>query len=190
MRKADGAGLESVVQQNRVCMGDSDGDRALSDAKAAAGHQPHTLISGGQTGVDRAALDWAIDNQLSHGGWCPKGRKAEDGPLHPRYQLQETTQIAYPIRTRLNVESADATLIIYRPPMGSGTGLTVRIISEVGRPSMKFELDEDDPGRIQAFLDRHQPGILNIAGPRESGCPGIYAATMKLFDEVFGKTSP
>ena len=140
--------------------------------------------------MDRAALDWAIANGLDHGGWCPKNRRAEDGRLHDRYRLRETRQIAYPIRTRLNVEMADATLILYRPPMGSGTGLTSRIVAEVGRPYITIRLDRDDDDELVQFILQHRPMTLNIAGPRESGSPGIYLDTIAFLDRTLGSLAP
>src|SRR5438105_4205172 len=85
------------------------------------------LISGGQTGVDRAALDWAIDHGLEHSGWCPKGRKAEDGVIPAHYDLQETASGRYEPRTRANVMEADGTLILNLGELNGGTLLTAEI---------------------------------------------------------------
>ena len=132
------------------------------------------IISGGQTGVDRAALDYAIATGLQHGGWCPAGRVAEDGPIDRCYQLSETNVRSYPARTRMNVADADATLILYRKPMGTGTALTMRIAKELGKPLLVVRIDEHDPaGEISSWLEDVKPVVLNVAGPRESGSPGI-----------------
>jgi hypothetical protein len=72
---------------------------------------PPKIVSGGQTGADRAALDWAIFHDLPHGGWCPKGRKAEDGVIPDQYQLTETSSASYPQRTQWNVRDSDGTVI-------------------------------------------------------------------------------
>ena len=80
------------------------------------------IISGGQTGVDRAALDAAINKQLEHGGWCPRGRLAEDGYINDKYKLQQTRSANYSVRTRKNVEIADGTLIIYQRQLSGGSG--------------------------------------------------------------------
>lgn len=84
------------------------------------------VISGGQTGADRAALDWACENGVPHGGWCPKGRMAADGPLAPHYQLCETDSAGYRQRTKLNVRDSDATLVLNTGTLDGGTLQTVR----------------------------------------------------------------
>ena len=71
------------------------------------------IVSGGQSGVDRAALDFALENKIPCGGWCPKGRLAEDGRIHHRYPLRETSSTDYRVRTQANVEDSDGTLILY-----------------------------------------------------------------------------
>jgi hypothetical protein len=84
------------------------------------------MISGGQTGADRAALDWAIENQVPHSGYCPKGRLAEDGPIPTSYALLETKTDKYPERTKLNVEASDATLVVVgESKLTRGSKLTV-----------------------------------------------------------------
>nr|WP_305800882.1 putative molybdenum carrier protein [Thiolapillus sp.] len=91
------------------------------------------IISGGQTGVDRAALDVALELGLRCGGWCPKGRLALDGPLDERYPLKETESADYSVRTRLNVRDADATLILNCGELSGGTAYTLRVAEELGR---------------------------------------------------------
>lgn len=95
---------------------------------------PARIRSGGQTGVDRAALDWAIARGIPHAGWCPRGRLANDGPLPSRYQLQETPSASWSQRTRLNVRDADATLILHAGPLQGGTRLTLRLAQQMGKP--------------------------------------------------------
>src|SRR5436305_1193025 len=87
--------------------------------------QPFTIFSGGQTGVDRAALDVALELGIPCSGWCPRGRRAEDGTIPPRYPLQETRSLAYPVRTRWNVRDSDGTLILTRGRPDRGTALTI-----------------------------------------------------------------
>jgi hypothetical protein len=82
------------------------------------------IISGGQTGADRAALDVAIKFNIPHGGWIPKGRKAEDGRLPDKYQLQEMSTASYPQRTEKNVLESDGTLIFSRGEPTGGTRYT------------------------------------------------------------------
>jgi hypothetical protein len=99
------------------------------------------VISGGQTGVDRAALDWAIRNDVPHGGWCPKGRRAEDGTIPEKYALEETASRGYADRTRRNVFSADATLILNIGPLEGGTRLTAEVCEQWQKPFLIIQLD-------------------------------------------------
>lgn len=149
-------------------------------------HRPIKIVSGGQTGVDRAALDFAIESEISHGGWCPAGRVAEDGSIADQYQLTETNVRSYPARTKMNVRDSDATLILYRKPMGSGTALTMRIARQTSKPLLVIQIDQFDSAKqIIDWLDDHRPQVLNVAGPRESGCPGIHVETRALLATVF-----
>jgi len=132
------------------------------------------IVSGGQTGVDRAALDAAIELGIPHGGWCPKDRMAEDGRIPLKYRLKEAFSPDYAARTRLNVRDADGTLILYREPLEGGTALTWRFAVETGKPVLLVELGF--PPVLEAFLlwlRENSIRTLNIAGPRESQRPGI-----------------
>ena len=100
------------------------------------------ILSGGQTGVDRAALDFAIARQIPHGGWCPAGRRAADGVLDARYQLLETESIGYRQRTKHNVRDADATLIIYRGRLEGGSLLTRDLATGHGKPLLLCDLHD------------------------------------------------
>jgi len=134
------------------------------------------VISGGQTGVDRAALDAALARGLAIGGWCPRGRLAEDGPIAIKYPLRETESAKYPPRTAANVRQADATLIITAGTLDSGSKLTADIAARSGKPFIVIALhDADAMARAIEWLQRVQPRTLNVAGPRESRQPGIYA---------------
>lgn len=134
------------------------------------------LLSGGQTGVDRGALDAALRLGLSCGGWCPKGRRAEDGPIPVRYPLRETPERCYRQRTAWNVRDADATLILARGPLRGGTALTRRLARDLGRPWRVVDPDSDcDLEPVLDWLAEHRVRILNVAGPRESQAPGIEA---------------
>ncbi|MCK6549597.1 putative molybdenum carrier protein [Myxococcota bacterium] len=133
------------------------------------------VVSGGQTGVDRAALDAALALGLEVGGWCPRGRWSEDGPIPPHYPLAETRSPDVHVRTQRNVECSTATLVITRgSPMG-GTRLTVEFAQSMRRPLLVVDLcaTRDPVGDIVAWLSTVRPEILNVAGPRESGAPGI-----------------
>lgn len=148
-----------------------------------------TIVSGGQSGVDRAALDAALAACLPCGGWCPRGRAAEDGPIAPRYPLRECDSADPAGRTRLNVRDSDATLILVRGALSGGTALTARHAGRIGRPCLIVDLDAADDmparaARIAGWLRDKRVRVLNVAGPRESGMPGIYADARALMDEV------
>lgn len=148
-------------------------------------YRPSKIISGGQTGVDVAALDWAIENGIQHGGWCPKGRLCESGKIPPQYLLDEIDRASYPIRTRMNVRDSDATLILYRKPMGAGTALTLRCSQQADKPHLAVLLTETCGESVADWIGSIQPETLNIAGPRESSHPGIYDETIRLLKQVF-----
>jgi hypothetical protein len=138
--------------------------------------QLRKLISGGQTGVDRAALDVAIALGIPHGGWCPAGRLAEDGRIPAHYQLEETDAPEYHVRTERNVREADGTLVICAGPPTGGTALTCRLARTYAKPLLVWNLDGDlDAAAVRQWLRDHAIATLNVAGPRESTTPGIYA---------------
>ena len=143
------------------------------------------IISGGQTGVDRAALDVALELAIPCGGWCPAGRRAEDGVLDKKYPLQETESYRYDVRTRLNIDDSDGTLIISPTPLTSGTALTRNFARKTDKPlliiSPKALFDAE---LIEPWLKEYRIAILNIAGPRESGQPGIYQQTTEILKEA------
>lgn len=134
-----------------------------------------TIVSGGQSGADRAALDWAMEHGFPHGGWCPKGRKCEDGVLPPQYQLVETPSAAYLQRTEWNVRDSDATLIFtLSETLDGGSKRTADFAQKLGKPFLHIRPGVH-PKYIARFLVRHSIARLNIAGKRESGAPGIGA---------------
>lgn len=134
------------------------------------------IISGGQTGVDRAALDAAIQRNIPHGGWCPMGRRAEDGTIDTRYQLLETTSHDYSQRTEYNVTDADGTLILNMGSLEGGTAFTMRVAQSISKPCLILDLHGPvDTTVAHAWLTGNNIQILNVAGPRESRYPGIYA---------------
>jgi len=147
-----------------------------------------TIVSGGQTGADRAALDWAIAHRLKHGGWCPAGRLAEDGSIPERYHLRETQSHAYPERTRFNVEESDGTLIVSPDPPEGGTMLTVRHALEMGKPVLIVtrENENEAPPLLREFLEAHEILVLNVAGPRASGSPEVADMVARLLDRALG----
>lgn len=149
---------------------------------------PQLILSGGQTGVDRAALDWAISSGMAHGGWCPHGRTAHDGPLPERYKLKETEATGYSQRTRMNVRDADATLIIHHGPLVGGTRLTLRFADEMEKPVQLVDLSKDwhlQTRQVKAWWTELNLHSLNVAGPSEERVPGIYALTMNLLQQLW-----
>jgi hypothetical protein len=135
---------------------------------------PRRVVSGGQTGVDRAALDVAIELGIPHGGWCPRGRRAEDGVVPARYALAEHESPDYAARTEANVADTDATLILARGPLSGGTALTRDLARRLQKPFLIVDLDtRPDPKTARGWLAGHAVGVLNVAGPRESQRPGI-----------------
>jgi len=143
------------------------------------------IISGGQTGVDRAALDAAINNNIDHGGWCPLGRIAEDGPIDSRYQLTETTSSKHAYRTECNVRDSDGTLIINMGHLAGGTALTARFAGVYDKPCLVADLNKKvDIASICNWVSSNKLQTLNVAGPRESKYNGIYKKAGKLVDEM------
>ena len=155
-------------------------------ASRPAGAPIEQIVSGGQTGVDRAALDVASELGIPCGGWCPKGRKAEDGPLPKDYPLTETPSRKYAERTEWNVRDSDGTLILtIGMPIG-GTALTRTCAERLGKPCLVLNLD-DDAARTEtvlAWLREHRIQKLNVAGPRESQQPGIYGRAAAFLREL------
>lgn len=144
------------------------------------------IISGGQTGVDRAALDIAMRLAIPAGGFCPKGRLAEDGPLHPKYPLQETTTNKYPQRTFLNVETSDGTLVLCAGKLTGGTSLTINFAKSLHKPFLIVDLSKT--ANVQTplqWIKDNNIQALNIAGPRESTRPGIYAMASVYLEQLF-----
>lgn len=151
---------------------------------------PRKIISGGQTGVDRAGLDWAIETKISHGGWCPKGRHSEDGVIDKQYKLKETPSKDYIARTEKNILDSDATLIINRGQLTSGTLMTFNFCKKQNKPVLLINVDKTDIAEttlaIIQWLETGQFKTLNIAGPRESKCPGIYNETLHILNALLG----
>ena len=134
------------------------------------------IVSGGQAGVDRGALDAALDAGFPCGGWAPAGRIAEDGPIPARYPLVELPGSGYEERTLRNVLDSDGTAIFYRGELEGGTRLTAEYCQAHGKPCELLNADRLDPGQaaqeILAFVAGHGIKVLNVAGPRASKWPG------------------
>ena len=135
--------------------------------------------------MDRAALDVAIRLGIPCGGWVPRGRRAEDGPLPRRYPMRETKSRAYAPRTQRNVEDSDATLILCRGRPSGGTALTIACAAALGRLHRIVDLQGAPvPADARKWLCENAVGVLNVGGPRESTSPGIYGESMAFLDAV------
>ncbi len=147
---------------------------------------PLHIISGGQTGVDRRALDWAIANNIPHRGFCPKGRIAEDGVIPSVYRLTETTSPEYPPRTEKNVEMSDGTVLIsLSSRLSRGTRLTAKYANKHGKPVLHVHAGTDGPGeQLAEFIRQHKIARLNVAGPRASSEPHAGEFAVKVLGEA------
>ncbi|NIP16804.1 MAG: hypothetical protein GWM87_00550 [Xanthomonadales bacterium] len=137
------------------------------------------IVSGGQTGVDRGALDAAIECGSPCRGWCPAGRRAEDGPIPAKYPLRELGSADYADRTRANVRDSDGTLVLSFSRYGPGTQLTADHARRLNRPLLNLDAEATEVASaidtILEFIARHRIGVLNVAGPRASEAPGAQA---------------
>lgn len=146
------------------------------------------IVSGGQTGVDRGALDAALESGFSCGGWCPPGRLAEDGAIPARYPMTELDHGGYSERTLKNVLESDATAIFCRGEIEGGTGHTRDYCVERAKPFLVIDAARTGPAEagaaVRAFIEREGISVLNVAGPRASKWPGArdyaYAAVAHL----------
>lgn len=180
----------------------------VSQASPHPAHPPQSLpvcpplervISGGQTGVDRAALDAAAAAGLETGGWCPRGRRAEDGRIPDVYPLTPTASRSYAVRTEWNVRDSDGTLILVLDEVSTGTRLTIEAARGYARPLRIVHLLPDDSGLIcddahpeQQTADvidwirEHGIRVLNVAGPRGSASPAVYPLAVGFLQSIFG----
>ncbi len=146
------------------------------------------IISGGQTGVDRAALDVALKLGITCGGWCPRGRKAEDGAIDPKYPLMETDSEDYSIRTKQNILDSDGTLVLtFGENMTPGTKLTFDLPPKLGKPVFRIDMSKDIHTKdFHHWIKENDIRTLNVGGPRESFQPGrVHLTACVILTELF-----
>jgi hypothetical protein len=151
------------------------------------------IVSGGQTGADRAALNWAMTRGVLHGGWCPRGRKAEDGTIGPDYRLTETPSDSYVQRTEWNVRDSDGTVILsLSRTLAGGSRRTAELAQQHGKPWLHLSKDANKGNageRLRRFVQEHHIRVLNVAGPRASTEPDIGEFVRATLDLAFAAPS-
>lgn len=158
-----------------------------------------SVWSGGQTGADRGGLDAAIELDVPHEGWCPKGRRAEDGPIPAQYVLRECDSEDYRVRTELNVAATDGTIIFTHGILSSGSFLTSNFCKKHKKPYLWLDLEvirrNKDNNVISSyeaiieFVWQNSIDKLNIAGNRESKSPGIQQNVKRVMTQVLGRVA-
>jgi hypothetical protein len=152
------------------------------------------IVSGGQTGADRAALDWARAHGVPHGGWCPKGRGAEDGPIGPEYRLEETPSADPAQRTEWNVRDSDGTVIFsIAEGLSGGSRLTAELAERRRKPCLHLVRARATPepaSALRAFQQAHRIRVLNVAGPRALEAPEIGRFVEEVLTRAFSELLP
>jgi len=147
------------------------------------------IISGGQTGADRAALDFAIARGIPHGGSCPLGRRAEDGVIDARYQLTETPEEKSVYRTRANVRDSDGTVVFTHGPLKGGSRVTADYAAKLEKPCLHLDLKSFEPPdaaeHLKEWIATNKIRILNVAGPRASHAPLLYDLVFRTLKAAF-----
>ena len=165
-----------------------------SDKVSALNRNPiQKIVSGGQTGVDRAALDFAIKHGIPHGGWCPRGRLAEDGKIESCYEMRETPDAEYAQRTEWNVRDSDGTVIFsVSHELTGGSKLTAELTALCEKPCLHLSKEEHGTESAQMlgdFVRKHAIRILNVAGPRVSTEPAAGEFAAAVFEEFWRVTT-
>ena len=178
-------------------------ESAISGRSRSTVSQLSRIVSGGQTGVDRAALDAALAAGIEIGGWCPRDRRSEDGIIPARYPLRETASRSYAVRTEWNVRDSDATLILVLDRISSGTRLTVDSAKSQGQPlRIEYLCENSKPGllteelslehrvaEVGDWIRREQIQTLNVAGPRGSSRKDVYLKSLEFLSMLFAEIS-
>ncbi len=158
-----------------------DGSKAVSEKFFGV----QRIVSGGQTGVDRAALDAAMELGIEHGGWCPKGRRSEDGVIPDHNLLTDTESKNYTVRTKKNIQDSDATLIVSGSSELTGGSLQTREFAvKINKPYLHVYPGELWCEQIRVFFATNSINILNVAGPRASKAPSIEQFVYEVLDEM------
>jgi hypothetical protein len=148
------------------------------------------IISGGQTGADQAGLDAAIELGIPHGGWIPKGRKTEEGPLPAKYKLKEMGTTSYPKRTEQNILDSDGTVIFTFGKLTGGSALTRKLSKTHGFPCLHMDLNKVTVGEgadfLRPWIEKHNIKVLNVAGSRASKAPTVYDMTKQILKAAIG----
>jgi hypothetical protein len=150
------------------------------------------IVSGGQTGADRAGLDWAIKNGIAHGGWCPKGRRAEDGPIYAKYQLQETPNTNYLQRTEWNVRDSDGTVVFSVGKRLSGNSFeTLEFAIKHRKPYLHLSAVFKDTAaqKLKKWMLQNNIRVLNVAGPRASKEPEVGEFVYQVLAATFSSNT-
>lgn len=148
-----------------------------------------TIISGGQSGADRGALDAAIEIGIPHGGTCPKGRVADDGTIPEKYKLNENGSKNHADRTEANIVAADGTMIFTFGRLTGGSKLTSELARKYNKPWLHLDLNAEATDyavkRVREWLAEHEVKTVNVAGGRETESAGLHGAVKDLLTRVF-----